>query len=71
MNNFTPITLDSLIEDIIEQYPQSVSYFIQNGVNPIYCSGAYPSTLRKFLEMKKVQKKEEFVEGLNIYITNS
>lgn len=70
MNDFTPFTLDSLIEDIIEQYPQSVSYFIQNGINPIYCSGAYPSTLRKFLEVKKVQKKDEFVKGLNDFINN-
>jgi hypothetical protein len=70
MNDFLPITLDTQIEDIIEKYPQSVSYFIKKGVNPIYCSGAYPTTLGKFLDAKKFSNKEDFVKGLNYYIIN-
>jgi len=47
------ITAETQVEDIIEQYPKAVSYFIQNGINCISCVGPFPTTLGKLLTMKK------------------
>ena len=63
------ITSDMQVEKLMEQYPRAVSYFIQNGVSPISCAGAFPTTLGKLLEMKKVQDIDGFIEGLNDFIS--
>ena len=69
MGGITLITSDMQVEKLMEQYPQAVSYFIQNGVSPISCAGAFPTTLGKLLEMKKVQDIDGFIEGLNDFIS--
>jgi hypothetical protein len=68
MTNSNSVSLEMQIEDIIEKYPQSVSFFIEKGINPIYCSGPYPTTLEKFLEIKKVTNKSDFLNDLNNFI---
>jgi Domain of unknown function (DUF1858). len=62
------ITSDTQVEKIMEYYPQAVSYFIQNGVSPISCAGAFPTTLGKLLAIKKVEDTDGFIKGLNDFI---
>jgi len=47
------ITSDTQIEEIVEKYPEAVSYFIQNGIDCLSCVGPFPTTLGKLLTMKK------------------
>jgi len=61
------ITRDTQVEDIVK-IPGIVSYFIQNGVSPITCSGAFPQTLGRLLEVKKVPDPEAFINGLNGFL---
>jgi hypothetical protein len=61
------ITRDTQVEDIVD-IPGIVGYFIQNGVSPITCSGAFPQTLGRLLEIKKVADPDAFIDGLNAFI---
>ena len=61
------ITRDTQVEEIVN-IPGIVSYFIQNGVSPITCSGAFPQTLGRLLEIKKVPDPEAFIDGLNNFL---
>lgn len=62
------ITMNTPVEDILGKFPGIIKYFIKNGVSPFSCAGAYPSSIGKLLEVKKVDRPEEFIEQLNIYI---
>lgn len=61
------ITKDTLVEDIVK-IPGIIAYFIQEGVSPISCSGAFPMTLGKLLEVKKAPDPEAFIHGLNVFV---
>jgi hypothetical protein len=61
------ITRDTQVEEVVK-IPGIVSYFIQNGVSPITCSGAYSQTLGRLLEIKKYPDPETFIEGLNKFL---
>jgi len=65
------ITKETLVEDILDAYPQSVSYFIMNKVTPFTCAGAYPTTLGEMLASRKVDDVEAFVLGLNKAVAES
>jgi hypothetical protein len=61
------ITLNTQVEDIVK-IPGIVSYFIHHGVSPITCSGAFPQTIGRLLEIKKVADPQAFIDGLNNFI---
>jgi hypothetical protein len=61
------ITRDTQVEEIVK-IPGIISYFIQNGVSPITCSGAYSQNLGRLLEIKKVPDPDAFIEGLNHFL---
>jgi hypothetical protein len=61
------ITLNTQVEDIVK-IPGIVSYFIHHGVSPITCSGAFPQTIGRLLEIKKVADPQAFIDGLNAFI---
>lgn len=61
------ITRDTQIEDIVN-IPGVVTYFIQQGVSPISCAGAFPQPLGKLLELKKVADPDAFIAGLNAFL---
>jgi len=61
------ITKETLVEDILRQF-DVMPYFIKNGVSPFSCAGAFPQSLGKLLEIKKVRDPDAFIEGLNKYI---
>lgn len=65
------ITFDTQVEEIVEKYPEAVSYFIQNGISCISCVGPFPTTLGKLLTMKKVEDIDEFIKGLNEFISKT
>jgi hypothetical protein len=62
------ITSETQVEEIVENYPEAVKYFIIKGVTPFFCSGAYPANLGELLDRKKVQDKEGFIRGLNAFL---
>jgi hypothetical protein len=61
------ITRDTQVEEIVK-IPGIISYFIQNGVSPITCSGAYSQTLGRLLEIKKVPNQDVFIDALNAFL---
>jgi hypothetical protein len=61
------ISRDTQVEDIVK-IPGTVTYFIQEGVSPITCSGAYPQTLGRLLEIKNVPDPDAFIDGLNAFL---
>jgi hypothetical protein len=62
------ITLDTLVEKMIYEYPQSIEFGIMNGVRFMFCVGAYPTTLGDLLNEKNVADPQKFVEGLNTFL---
>jgi len=62
------ITQDTQVEQIVK-IPGVVGYFIQNGVSPVTCSGAFPQTLGRLLEIKKVADPDAFIDGLNRFLS--
>lgn len=67
MNN-DMITLKTKVEDIVNDYPQAITYGIENGVSFVFCVGAFPATLGDLLRIKKVADPNAFVKGLNEYL---
>ena len=63
------VTRDTQVEEIVK-IKGVISYFIQQGVSPITCSGAYPQSLGKLLSIKKVADPALFIEELNTYIAS-
>lgn len=61
------ITKDTQVEEIVK-INGTISYFIQHGVSPISCSGAFPQSLGNLLRIKKVADPDAFIDGLNEYI---
>jgi len=58
---------DTLVEDIVN-IPGIVSYCLQQGVSLITCDGAFPQTLGRLLEIKKVHDPDAFIAGLNVFL---
>jgi hypothetical protein len=63
------ITKDTQVEEIMK-IKGVVSYFIEHGVSPISCSGAFPQSLGKLLSIKEVADPDAFIEGLNAYVAD-
>jgi len=61
------ITQDTQVEDIVK-IPGVVLYCIQHGVSLVTCSGAFPQTIGRLLEIKKVPDPEAFIDGLNVFL---
>ena len=61
------ITRNTQVEDLVK-IPGIVSYCIQNGVSLITCSGAFPQTLGRLLEIKKLPDPDAFIDGLNVFL---
>jgi hypothetical protein len=61
------IDKDTPVEDILAQR-DCIGYFIGHGVSPFTCSGAFPQSLGKLLEIKRVADPQAFIDGLNEYL---
>ncbi len=61
------ITRNTQVEEIVK-IPGIISYFIEHGVSPITCDGAFPQTIGRLLEIKKVPDPDGFINGLNAYL---
>jgi len=64
------ITLDTSVEDLVNNYPQAIGYGIEHGVSFIFCVGSFPATLGELLRIKKVADPQAFVDGLNGFLGN-
>ena len=62
------ITLDTMVEEIVDKYPRAIAYGIQNGVSLVFCVGAFPTTLGDLLRVNKTANPEQFVAGLNDFL---
>ena len=58
------ITRDSQIEDLL-QVPGTVAWFVEHGLSPFSCAGAFPGTLGRLLELKGVQDADAFIKALD------
>lgn len=65
-----PVTRKTRVEELVEQYPEAVPYFIRHGVSPIFCDGAFPTDLGRLLEIKKVPNPDSFIKCLNHFLRN-
>ena len=61
------ITKDTPVEEIMQKY-DVLAYFLENGISPFSCAGAFPQSLGKLLEIKKVKDPDAFIAGLNALI---
>jgi hypothetical protein len=62
------ITLDTPVEELVNDYPQAIGYGIEHGVSFIFCVGSFPATLGELLRIKKIADPKAFVDGLNEYL---
>jgi hypothetical protein len=58
-----------LLEDILDRHPQAITYFVLEGVSPMCCAEVPPERLANFLKRKKVSNVNDFINGLNDFIT--
>ncbi|MGD0152717.1 MAG: hypothetical protein ABSC17_02985 [Thermacetogeniaceae bacterium] len=61
------VTKETLVEDVVT-IPGIISYFIQHGVSPITCDGAFPQNIGRLLEIKKVPDPDAFIDGINAFL---
>jgi len=61
------ITKDTQVEDLVK-IKGIICYMIKRGVSPISCSGAFPQSLDKLLDLRKVRDHDAFIAELNEYI---
>lgn len=62
-------TKDTPVEDVLCS-PGAATFFVERGISPFSCSGAFPGTLGSFLEHKKIQNIDAFIQELNIALSN-
>jgi hypothetical protein len=58
------ITRDTQVEDLLA-VPGIIPWFIEHGVSPFSCYGAFPGTLGRLLEIKGVTDEEGIIRELN------
>lgn len=61
------IDMNTPVEEILE-HRDCVGYFIGHGVSPFTCSGAFPQSLGKLLEIKDIRNPQAFIDGLNEFL---
>ena len=61
------INAEITIEDLIESFPDAVSYLIQKGLPCVVCGEPFWGTLKELAEQNKWNEKQlaEFVEQFN------
>lgn len=64
------VTLDTLVERLLEENPEAIEYGIMQGVRFMFCVGAYPTTLGDLLAAKNVVDPKKFVDGLNDFLAS-
>ncbi len=64
------ISLNTLVEKMLEEYPEAIEYGIMNGIRFFFCVGTYPTTLGDLLAAKNVPDPQKFVDGLNNYLSS-
>ncbi|AEE14505.1 hypothetical protein Thena_0876 [Thermodesulfobium narugense DSM 14796] len=57
-------TKDTPVEDVLCS-PGAATFFVERGISPFSCSGAFPGTLGSFLEQKQVKDIDAFIQELN------
>lgn len=70
-NNKTLITADIQVEELMDKYPETVTYFIMNRVSPVSCAGAFPKSLGEMLASRNVPDIDAFIKGLNEFIADT
>ncbi len=65
------VTRATQIEDLLDAYPQAVSYFIRHRVSPFSCAGAFPKPLGEMLEARQIEDIDGFISGLNAFIAEA
>ena len=58
------ITREMQVEDLL-RIPGSLVWCIQRGVSPFSCSGAFPDSFGRLLDLKGVQDVEAFIQRMN------
>ncbi|MDR3672103.1 MAG: hypothetical protein P4L36_14745 [Holophaga sp.] len=58
------ITRETQVEDLM-RIPGVLVWCIQHGFSPFSCSGAFPGTFGKLLELKGVKDADRFIQELN------
>lgn len=58
------ITADTPVDEILERH-DVIAYFLERGVSPVTCSGAFTQSLGRLLAIKKVADPQAFIDGLN------
>ncbi len=61
------ITRETQMEDLLKTQGV-ITWFIQRGVSPFSCYGAFPDTLERLLELKGVQDVEAFIRELDDFL---
>lgn len=61
------VTKDTPVVEVL-RLPGAVSYCVLHGVTVFSCSGEYPCTMGRLLELRKVQDPDAFLSGLNAAI---
>ncbi|WP_207259785.1 hypothetical protein [Desulfovibrio sp. Huiquan2017] len=67
MSEAKQVTAETMVEDMLG-IPGVITYCIQRGFSPYQCSGSYPCSLGKLLDVRNIPNPEEFIAGLNAFL---
>ncbi len=59
------ITKDTYIEDMVKEYPQTVTLLMKRGVVCIRCGEPVWGTLGETMDRAKIENQDEIVDALN------
>lgn len=64
----TQVTLDTRIEDLVNEHPLAVGFLTRQGIRCIRCGEPLWCTLGELLEEEGVEDFQRFINELNLFL---
>lgn len=64
----TQVTLDTRIEDLVNEHPLAVGFLTRQGIRCIRCGEPLWCTLGELLEEEGVKDHQRFINELNLFL---
>jgi hypothetical protein len=63
------ITLDILIEDLVQKFPEAVGFLTRKGIRCIRCGEPLWCTLKELLEEENISNPQNLVDEMNEFLS--
>jgi hypothetical protein len=63
------VTLDTLIEDLVQKFPEAVGFLTRKGIRCIRCGEPLWCTLKELLEEENISNPQNLVDEMNEFLS--